>query len=692
MSNYIVYGFGILLIISLDIFSQSDFNPPPTEKLEVTDTIHNFIITDQYRWLEDKENEKVKSWSEAQHKYTIDYINKTCSEIAGLRDEIRAYIDRDYRSAPFYVGFREFFYSRKKGDKHSKLYTILDNKEILIFDPMKFDSSGLTSQTGLAFTRDGNKFAVGLQLKGNEISDYYIIDTKTGAILGEPIKDLSNFSWTFDEQHAYITERTKEMIEKQIPLRTYLHTIGSNRKDDIFLAAPNDAKDFVSIWDPKEGNVTFISEGDFWSNTLKIRKVGTMDEPKVIYSSDKYKANPNVKNNKIYFYTNYEAPNFKIMVTELNKPEFENWKVFYPEKETVLESYIITSDWVIIKYKKDVLSRLSVYDLSGKFIKILELPELGDVGGISYHEETNTVFVSFNVFDASSKMYKLDGKTLKWEFFYQDKPPIETKDYESKIVYFYSKDSTRIPMFIVHKKGLKLNGNNPALLYGYGGFNAGMGPGYVGITASFINRGGVYAIACIRGGNEYGEKWHQDGMLFKKQNTFDDFAAAAEFLINEKYTNSSKLAVKGGSNGGLLIGAMLTQRPDLFKVAVCAVPLLDMIRYHKFLIARYWIPEYGDPEKKDDFLNLIKYSPYHNIKASFNYPTTLIKAGENDSRVDPLHAKKFTAALRNNPGQKNPILLYIDFESGHGSGQSTEQMVNNIEIEWRFLMNQLGMK
>jgi prolyl oligopeptidase len=382
-----------------------------------------------------------------------------------------------------------------------------------------------------------------------------------------------------------------------------------------------------------------------------------------------------------------------IYVADTARPEFENWKVFYPEKETVLEDYEITSDYFIIQDKKDAISRLSVYDLNGKFIKNLELPEMADVGGISYHKQSNSVFVNLNTFTSAAKLYKLDGKTLEWAFVYQDKPPIDTKDIVAEHVFYESYDGVKVPMFIIHKKGIKLDGNNPTLLYGYGGFNISIAtPGFIGTSAAFVNRGGVYVLAGLRGGNEYGENWHRDGMLFKKQNTFNDFHAAAEYLIKNNYTNPQKLAIKGGSNGGLLIGAAVTQRPDLYHTAICAVPLLDMLRYHKFLIARYWIPEYGDPDKKEDFLNILKYSPFHNIRQGFNYPTIMVKAGENDARVDPLHAKKFAAALQNNPGQTNPVYLYVDFESGHGSGQSVEQQVESIELEWRFLMNDLGMK
>ncbi|MBK9249029.1 MAG: S9 family peptidase [Ignavibacteria bacterium] len=430
----------------------------------------------------------------------------------------------------------------------------------------------------------------------------------------------------------------------------------------------------------------------FIPNTLTIRKVGTKDTPTPVYSSKQSRAYPQLKNGKLYFYTNDHAPNFKLMVTDATTPEFSNWKEFIPEKETVLESYALTSDYVLIKDKKDVVSRIIAYDYNGKYVKQLELPELGNVSSMSYHRESNTVFVGLTTFKNPGKIFRLDGKTLEWTFFYQDTSVLNTSEIESKIVFYPSKDGTKIPMFISHKKGLKLDGNNPTMLYAYGGFNAGIAPHYVSIVASFINRGGVYAEAGLRGGDEYGEKWHQDGMLENKQNCFDDFIAGAEYLIKEKYTNPQKLAADGRSNGGLLMGAITTQRPDLFKAVVCGVPLLDMIRYHKFLIARFWIPEYGDPDKKADFENLMKYSPYQNIKQEVNYPTMFVFAGENDSRVDPLHAKKFVAEMQNRPAQKNPVMLFMEFDSGHGSGKSVAKQAEDMEIQWRFVMNQLGMK
>lgn len=654
--------------------------------------MHHCQLTDPYQWLEDKNDPEVLEWTKKQHDSTLEYVKKGCATIDGLEEELRAYLDRDIVHSPMLRGSRIFFYAIKKGEPQMKLYTRIEGKEDLIFDPTKLDPSGKTSISEIAFTKSADRVAIGVQYKGAEISTYYIIDTLTGEQLGDPIEGLRGFSWTYDEQHAYVTVGTQEMLENQEPIKTYLHKIGSDRATDIFLIAPKDTKDFAYYYDEKYSDLTFIHTGDFYSTTLKMRTAGTQDEPIEVFSSKQYKATPHAIANKIYFYTNHEAPNFKLMVADREQPTFENWKELYGEKDTMLVNYKLTKDYLIIQDKKDVQSRLIAYDLEGNFMQNIALPEAGNVVGMSYHKTSNTVLVWLSTFTSPVKVYKLNGTTLEWNLFYEGETPLDTSQMESKLVFYPSKDGTKVPMFLVYKKGLKLDGTNPTMLYGYGGFNAGIEPTYIGTTASFINRGGIFARAGIRGGDEYGEQWHLDGMRFKKQNTFDDFIAAAEYLIAEKYTNPQKLAIKGGSNGGLLIGAMVAQRPDLFKTAICAVPLLDMIRYHKFLIARYWIPEYGDPENEADFRYLLTYSPYHNIRQGINIPTTLFIAGENDVRVDPLHAKKMVAALQNNIGQIDPMLLYIDYDSGHGSGKSIDQMVENLEFEWRFMMWQLGME
>lgn len=673
-------------------FSQPAFEPPATKQIPVVDTVFDYVITDYYRWLENKENPEVKQWSHQQNDFAWKWIETNTKKIPGLSEEIRKYLDRDYVSAPSFKNNREFFFAKKKGDKQNKFFTRIGGKEILLFDPEKIDTSGKTAIVNYTLNKTADKIAIGVQRKGNEIARYYFIDTKTGKQIAPPLDNVYSLSWCRDNQFVYVTYRSIEDIKAQRPLKTFIHKLGEDPSKDVLLFDTKDAKNFASIWDDENSDLTFISEGDFYSNTLKIVNPKNLSDSIVIFSSNEFTAGPSaVRNGKIYFETNENAPNKKIMVANISTPKRENWKTFIPETGNPKEGFVITSDFVIVREKRDVLARLLAYDLQGNFIKELQPPEFANVVGMYYVEATNSVYVTLMSFTTPSKLYRLDGKTLEWSLVFEDKPPIDTRDIETKQVFYKSKDGTRVPMFICYKRGLRLDGNNPTLLYGYGGFNVSMLPHYLGVNASFINRGGVYAVACLRGGSEYGENWHKQGMLHNKQNVFDDFIAAAEYLISEKYTNPNKLAIKGGSNGGLLVGAVATQRPDLFKAVICGVPLLDMIRYHKFLIARYWIPEYGDPDKEEDFRYLLKYSPYHNVRVGISLPAMLIRAGENDTRVDPLHAKKFTALLQNSPWQRNPVLLLIDFESGHGSGQSIDQQIKNIEIEMQWLMNILGM-
>jgi prolyl oligopeptidase len=686
----IFFSFAILFLTFA--LAKNDLKPPATKQVPVVDTIFGYVITDLYRWLENKDNPEVKEWTRLQNEYATRWIETNTKKIPGLSEEIRNYLDRDYVSAPIFKNNREFFYARKKGEKQNKFFTRIKGKAKLLFDPTTIDSSGKTAIVSHILNKTADKVAIGVQTKGNEITKYYFLDTKTGKQIAPPIENVFSLSWCRNNDFVYVTYRSIEDINLQKPLKTFKHKLGESSTKDIFLFDAKDAKNFANIWDDENSNITFISEGDFYSNSLKIVNPERKFDTILIFDSKEFQATPIlVRQGKIYFETNEKAPNKKIMVADISQPKYEDWKIFIPETKHPKEGFAMTSDFVIVREKRDVLSRLLLYDLNGKYLRELELPEFANVVGMYYDESTNSVYVSLMSFTTPSKLYRLDGKTLKWTLIFEDKPPIDTKNIETKQVFYNSKDGTKIPMFICYKKGIKLDGNNPTLLYGYGGFNVSMLPHYLGVNSSFINRGGVYAVACLRGGSEYGEEWHRQGMLHKKQNVFDDFISAAEYLIAEKYTNPNRLAIKGGSNGGLLVGAVATQRPDLFKAVICGVPLLDMIRYSKFLIARYWIPEYGDPEKEEDFRYLLKYSPYHNVRVGISLPAMLIRAGENDTRVDPLHAKKFTALLQNAPWQINPVLLLVDFDSGHGSGQSIDQQIYNIEIEMQWLMNILGM-
>lgn len=681
------------VLLSLLVFGQVPFNPPPTPTMPITDTLHGMYLTDSYRWLEDKDNIQVIDWTKAQHEYTLTYMSQTQKPISGLREEIAAIVDLDYEGPISTIGTRKFQTIKRKGDKQNKIYTILENGEKkLIFDPVSYDTTGKTALAGSSYSYDGSIAVFGLQKSGSEINDQYFIDTKTGKEVYPPIKGTWGWNWTKDQKSGYITLRNKELIDKQQPLPTYLHKLGDDSKNDIFLGAPKDAKNSFYIYDNRYSDVTFFGESDFYSNTLRIRKTGTMDTGRIIYSSTKYNAYPEAIGNKFYVLTNDNAPNFKLLVGDTKNPDSKNWKVLIPESSTVMSDFSVTKHNIIVQDKKDIVSRLRIFDFNGKYIKDVPMPEAGNISSFSYDRELDLVYLTIVSFTTPAKTFVANASDFKWKLYFYRELPVDTKNITGTVKFFTSKDGTKVPIKVIHRKDVKLDGNNPVILTGYGGFNAGISIGFVGSYASFINRGGILMEPGIRGGDEYGEKWHEGAMLGNKQNSFDDFIAAAEWAIKEKYTNKNRLVAIGGSNGGLLMGAMATQRPDLFKAIVCAVPLLDMVRYHKFLIARYWIPEYGSADNEKDFAWLLKYSPYQNIKLGVSVPNMLVTAGAYDVRVDPLHAKKFVAALQNNVGQKNPVMLWIDYNSGHGTGQQTQQIIDNRTMQMTYMMNQLGMK
>lgn len=682
----------LLSLVCLQItIAQVKFTPPTTTSKPVIDTLHGVLLTDNYRWLEEKTDPVVIEWTKAQHDAGIKYLKETQKSYAGFRDEIAAFIDLDYEGPLHKEGKRVFQNIKRKGEKQNKLYTILDGKKLLIWDPVALDTSGNSSTNGIDYTYDGERAAISIQKSGAEINTTYIVNTRTGKNLYPPIENTDGFQWTKDQQHAYYTIRTQEDVNKQQPLKTYWWKLGDPASKAVFIGTTSDAKNSYYIYDNRYSDVSFSGEGDFYSNNCKMRKTGSMEEGKLIYESKKSAAYPNAIGDKLYIKTNDNAPNFKLMVADKNNPDYANWKALVPESETVMQDYVVTKTGIIVQDKKDIISRLTLYDLDGKKLNQITLPDVGNVDNLSYDREEDSVYITMATFTSTAKIYVASPANFKWRLYFKRDLPIDMTNIVGEIKFYTSKDGTKVPAFVVHRKDMKLDSSNPVLLSAYGGFNYGIAPGYYGYYAPFINRGGVVVETGIRGGDEYGETWHQNGMLANKQNCFDDFNSCAEWLIKEKYTTPKKLVAIGGSNGGLLMGAIATQRPDLYKAIVCEVPLLDMLRYQKFLIARYWIPEYGSSENEADFRWLLRYSPYHNIRLGVNVPTMLVTAGANDSRVDPMNAKKFVAALQNNSGQISPIILHMDYNSGHGSGQSTAQRIDNIVFDFDFIMNQLGM-
>ena len=663
-------------------------NPPSTPARPVTDIVHGTTITDPYRWLEDNKSEEVVKWTRAQHDAALAWLARNAPEVPGLRDELTRYTDRTITSPPSFKKGREFFTRKVKGEAQAKLYTRLDGKEVLLFDPVKLDPSGKSSLSGTSYTRDASIIAVGIQVAGDELPTQYFIDSKTGATVHAPLVQVQGVSWTADNKVAYIEQRTQEQVMKQQPLFWQKLALGNPVKDAPVVLRWADAKNWGSVADFEYAPYTIYDLGEGWQqNTISIQKTGTTDTPRVIFAEKGARANIEIIGDTIYAQTSAGSPNGRLLKANVAKPEYKDWKEILPEqKDAVLESFVITKKNIVVKEKRELLSRIRILDLDGKFVRDLPAPEFGSVTGLSYDRDSNTLYAALGTFTAPFKLYKLDADKLDWQFLYQDESVLDTADIDTKQVYVTSRDGTKVPMFLSYKKGTKLDGNNSAVIYGYGGFNIGINVSYLGAFATLINRGVVVAQPGLRGGNEYGEAWHEGGLLGKKQNVFDDFYASAEWLIKEGYTNSKKLVAFGGSNGGLLVGAAATQRPDLFKGIVCSVPLLDMVRYHKFRIARYWIPEYGDPDKATDFAWLMRYSPYHNIRVGVNMPTMLVIAGENDTRVDPLHAKKFVAMAQANVGQTNPVMLKMDYDSGHGTGKSTAQQVEDRETWLSFIL------
>lgn len=679
-------------VITIAAFAQAPFAPPATPARPVVETLHGVTLTDRYRWLENGKDAEVVRWTRAQHDATLGWLAAHAPPIAGLRDELTRLIDRDNTRPPFFRKGREFFLRTKVGEAQAKLYARLPDGEKLLFDPQALDPSGTTALGPIVPNRDGSRLAVATFARGSEINDFRILDARTGLQIGPLITGVRSFSWARDERYAYLSPRTAESDARQEPMRCYRHRLGGERASDELMIEMKDAKEWCAVYEPLEADVTVFETGDFWSNTVRIRPLGSSAAPRTIWTSTKERALITFRRDRFYVRTNAEAPNWKVMAGRYATPEAKDWQVLVPEQETVLEDFDVTGEWLLVLDKKDVLSRLFVHErATGKRLRELPLPVLGNVAGLTYDLDAERVYASVVAFTTPGRMYAIDGRSLEWQLLWEDNPPLDTSRIVAKQMFVPAKDGARIPLFVLHRDDMKLDGDNPVLLYGYGGFENGIAPFYVASFASFINRGGVFVDAGIRGGNEYGDRWHREGMLARKQATFDDFIAVAEWLIAQKFTTPKRLAIQGGSNGGLTVGAALTQRPDLFAAAICQVPLLDMLRFQRLLIGRFWISEYGDPDDAEAFRWLLAYSPYHNVRQGVNMPVTLVTAGEFDSRVDPAHAKKFVAAVQANPGQVSPFLLYMDYDAGHGAGKPRAKVIEDRELELRFLMHALGM-
>ncbi|MFT3934218.1 MAG: prolyl oligopeptidase family serine peptidase [Chitinophagaceae bacterium] len=692
----------ITVAITVNIHAQS-LHYPAARKTDTVDNYFGTKIPDPYRWLEDDNSDSTKAWVQAENKVTFGYLEKI-----PFRDQFKkrllALNNYAKYSAPFKKGKYYYFYKNDGLQNQSVLYRQegLNGKPEVIIDPNKLSEDGTTSLSGFTLSKDGRYAVVGISKAGSDWETYYVRDMLTGKNLPEELDwvKVSGAAW---QGNGFYYSRYpapvggKALSGKNENHLVYYHTVGKPQSDDklIYQDSTHPLRfNFVNTTEDERYAVLFISDPTTGAqgNALFYADNQSADKKFIPIIKEAGKYSYYIVDNigdKFLLQTNDSAPNSKIILYDTKKPGLANCKLIVPEKTEPLQGGSTGGGKLFLSYLKDVTSRLYVCNLDGSNTKEIALPSLGTAGSPSGEKTDQEVFYTFTSFTFPPSIYKYDIATGKTSLFRQPELEFKPADFETKQVFYNSKDGTKVPMFILYKKGVQLNGSNPTLIYGYGGFNISVQPTFSASRIAFLEQGGVYALCNLRGGAEYGEKWHEGGRRFNKQNVFDDFIAGAEYLINNKYTSAAKLAAQGGSNGGLLIGAVINQRPELFKVAFPQVGVMDMLRFQKFTIGWNWMDEYGSSANEEDFKNLVKFSPLHNINGSLNYPAVMVTTADHDDRVVPAHSFKYAATLQDKYKGNNPVLIRIETNSGHGASNITKALELNSDI-YAFMFHNMG--
>ncbi|MDK2771838.1 MAG: prolyl oligopeptidase family serine peptidase [Flavobacterium sp.] len=672
---------------------------PITKKVDTVDTYFGEQIKDPYRWLEDDRSAETEAWVKAENEVTFGYLNKIPFR-SKIKERMEKLWNYEKISAPFVEGKFTYFYKNDGLQNQSVLYRKNESgKEEIFLDPNTFSKDGTTSLGGLSFTKDGSLAAYAISEGGSDWRKVIVVNTETMEIIGDTIVDVkfSGMSWYKNDgfyYSSYDKPKGSELSAKTDQHKLYYHKLGTKQTEDKVIFGLNEKRRYVGGYVTEDENYLVISAANATNgNELYIKDL-TKNGP-IVNIVNNFDSNSDVIDNigtKFYVSTDFKAPNKRIVTFDLAKPHQENWVDFIAETENVL-SPSTGGGYIFTEYMKDAVSQIKQYDYEGKLIREIELPGIGTAGGFGGKKEETTLYYSFTNYVTPGTIYEFDPKSGASKVYNKPKVDFKSEDYESKQVFYTSKDGAKVPMIITYKKGTELNGKNPTILYGYGGFNISLTPSFSIANAVWMENGGVYAVANLRGGGEYGTKWHDAGTQMQKQNVFDDFIAAAEYLIKEKYTSSDYLAIKGGSNGGLLVGATMTQRPDLMKVAIPQVGVLDMLRYHTFTAGAGWAYDYGTSEQSKEMFDYLKaYSPVHNVKAGVQYPATLVTTGDHDDRVVPAHSFKFAAELQAKQTGPNPVLIRIDTNAGHGAGKSTEAIINEqVDIQ-AFALYNMGIR
>ncbi len=680
--------------------------PPVAEVRPMADIFHGTKVIDNYRWLEDGNNPETKKWVAAEMRYTRalldplperDAIHKRLTELLSIGNV-----------TPPQLAGRHYFYTRREGTQNQPVLYVrdgIDGKDRVLVDANKLAADGTMSLDWFEPSYNGKYVAYGISAGGSEMSTLHIVETKTGTVLPDTIERTRacSIAWLHDNSGFYYTRYPKkgdvpegqEMYNRHV----FYHDLGTDPEgDDPVFGEGRDAEDWPSVSLSNDGRWLLINVSQGWTKSeLFLMDLKNATPPTRLTTGKNFLYNADVVEGKVYITTNEDAPRYRVFVTDAGNYDRENWKELIPQSDAVLQGAAVFGGKLFTQYEQNASSQLKIFDLAGKKISDVALPAIGTVFGTGGRWNHDEMFYGFQSFTVPPAIYRYDlknGTTSLWTKV--DAPAIDPSAYEMQQEWFASKDGTRVPMFVVHKKGLVKNGHNPTLLTGYGGFNVSLTPNFSRTAYLWMEHGGVFAVANLRGGSEFGEEWHRAGMLEKKQNVFDDMIAAAEHLIAEKYTDTKHLAIQGGSNGGLLMGAMITQRPDLFRAVVCQVPLLDMLHYQDFQIAKLWIPEYGTADDPQQFKWLYAYSPYHHVKAGVEYPAVLFTTADFDTRVDPMHARKMAAEMqaeaKNGRSRTRPILLRIEAKAGHGAGKPVAKQIEEFTDVYSFLFWQLGVR
>lgn len=680
---------------------------PETKREDIKETLHGQDVQDPYRWLEDASKPDVKQWMTRQDTFTRQYLGKLPKRDA-LAKRFAELFYVDAVSAPRRKGDRFFWWRRKANQEKYVIYWKEGEKgkEQVLLDPNAMSKDGSISVGNFYPSHDGKYVAYTIKANNADEATLYVMEVATGKKSDVDVIEGAKYawpSWMPDNSGFYYTSLP---TDKKIPIKdrpgyaqVRFHKLGTSPKNDpVVVPKTGDPKMFIGAGVSRDGKYLFSFKWKGWNandvfiHTITDEASRTKPNFKPLVENIPAKFSVEVFKDDLYILTNHKAPNYRVLKTSMSNPSLENAKEIIPEqKDNVIQSMDIIGGKLVLMSMKKVNNNIRVHDLDGKVVRDVQLPTVGATFGITGNPDKDEAYFSFMSFTVPRQIYKTSISTGKTDLWAKVNIPIDPSPYKVEQVFFSSKDGTKVPMFIISRKDIKLDGSTPFILNGYGGFNVSLKPYFRASIYPWLEAGGGYAVANLRGGGEFGEQWHQDGMMHKKQNVFDDFIAAAKYLQDKKYTSPKRLAISGGSNGGLLVGAAMTQRPELFGAVICAVPLLDMVRYHLFGSGKTWIPEYGSADDAKQFKTLVAYSPYHNIKPKADYPATLFMSADSDDRVDPLHARKMAAALQNATGGKAPILLRIEENAGHGGGDMVKKSIQSSVDTYSFLMCQLGM-